>query len=99
MTDPLGQVQIIGIAWYLQQDYPAILNIMADADLLPASFEKWQYQVHRLERDIRASGKVVVRAVIDPATFPEWCRSRDLNVDSKARRAFANDHAYRHGRH
>jgi hypothetical protein len=97
--DPQGQVAAVGIAWYLQQDYPAILRIMADADLMPASFEKWQHLAHRIERDLRAQGRIVTRAVIDPATFPEWCRSRDLQVDAKARIAFANQYACRHGRH
>ncbi len=98
MPPPFDQVPIMGIVWYLKQDYPAVLRIMADADALPTSFEKWQHQAQRVERDLRAQGITPIRAILDPATFPEWCRRNGQQVDAKGRLAFANDHAYRHGR-
>lgn len=98
MSHPFGQIQIIGIGWYLQKDYPEILRIMTDADRLPQTFKVWQHQADQLERGLIAQGKTVIRAIIDPATFPEWCRRHGLNVDAKGRMAFANERAYLHGR-
>lgn len=92
------QVQITGIAWYRKDDYPQILRIMADADVLPPSHRDWQKKAERLESEIAAKGVRVVRAIIDPQTFPGWCAARGLNVDAKARMEFANMEAYRQGR-
>lgn len=99
MAGAFGEAQIIGMVWYLEKDYPAVLKIMADANLLPLTFKLWQDKAKRSESDLRTTGKVVVRAIIDPATFPTWCFGRGLKIDAKARMAFANDYAYRHGRH
>ena len=98
MPDPLEHVHILGICWYLEQDYPAVLQIMADAHTLPDTFQRWQQIVQETERRYRAKGKVIIRVVIDPTTFPEWCRSRDLNIDARARNTFAEAQAYRQGR-
>jgi hypothetical protein len=98
MARPPDPAPIMGIVWYLKEDYPAVLRLMADAASLPPTFEKWQYVAQRAERDLRAQGVTTVRAILDPATFPEWCRRHGEKVDAKGRMAFANDHAYRHGR-
>jgi hypothetical protein len=88
----------IGIAWYLPEDYDAIRRIMADRDQIPDSFIEWRDKAQRFEEEKRREGHIVVRALIDPETFPDWCRSRGLNVDAQARMAYANFVAYKeHG--
>ena len=88
-----GQVQIAGLVWYAPQDYAAILRIMADAHLLPQTFEAWHQIARQRESEAKSTGVRVVRAVIDPATFPIWCATRGLNIDARARTSFANDYA------
>ncbi|MGB3044158.1 MAG: hypothetical protein WBB98_13325 [Xanthobacteraceae bacterium] len=77
-----------------REDYRRILDVMADADLLPATYEKWRYRADRLERDIQRSGGIAVRAKIDPDAFVSWCTARGLNVDADARNQFAGEVAY-----
>jgi hypothetical protein len=89
------QVQVVGIAWYRPDDYREILRIMADRHLLPATYDEWKQQAEGLERQQLGKGVRVVRAVIDPQTFPAWCRRNGLNVDAQARMRFANEEAYR----
>lgn len=89
------QVQLLGIAWYREADYPEILEVMVDAHVLPASHGEWQKLAESLERERQRHGMRVVRAVIDPKTFAPWCRQRGLDVDAKARMAFANAEACR----
>jgi hypothetical protein len=38
-------------------------------------------------------GFLLVKAYIDPDTFPEWCRSHGMEMDAKARVNFAQDYA------
>lgn len=91
-------VLAIGFAWYEEADYPEIRRIMADGELLPVSYRQWLQKAEYGESEQIKAGHRVVRAVIDPKTFPAWCKARGLNVDSKGRTAFANNEAYRQGR-
>lgn len=64
---------------------------MADADVLPPTFEKWFYRAEQLRGRLKKQGMVVEKVEIDPETFPAWCAARGLNVDAEARNAFANE--------
>ena len=86
-------ISAVGIAWYRESDYPRILQIMEDADLLHATFLEWQKAAEQAERMSERNGTPIIRAIIDPQEFPAWCRARGLNVDAGARMAFANEFA------
>lgn len=92
-------IRAMGIPWYDRDDYPRILAVMADAHLLPATFEVWQHLAHEMERGAERGDMVVVRAKIDPDDFVAWCRGRGLDVDAEARMTFANEAAYRAVKH
>jgi hypothetical protein len=91
-------ISLLGIAWYREDDYPSILDVMTDSHLLPRTFREWKKRAESTESQALREGKIVVRAVIDPKAFPGWCVVRGLNIDAKARTAFANEEAYRNGR-
>ena len=88
------KLELVGMVWYKFEDYDAILRIMADRDKLPASFHIWLMKAETGEKKFRREGKIVVRTFIDPETFPDWCRSRGLDIDAKARMEFSNTVAY-----
>lgn len=89
------QIRAAGISWFDEKDYLRARRIMADAHVLPLTFADWKQKAERQQAKFEAEGWVVYRAVIDPETFPRWCAERGLNVDAKARMAFANDYALR----
>lgn len=89
-----SQIRATGIPWYEREDYRRVLEVMADADLLPPTYEKWRYKADRLERDIQRLGGIAIRAQIDPDAFVRWCAARGLNVDADARSQFASEAAY-----
>lgn len=82
-------VQIFGMVWYKQEEYGAALSIMSDRAKLHTSYHLWKMDAETREKQYRREGKTVVRAFIDPETFPEWCRARGLNIDANARQQFA----------
>lgn len=84
-------LRVGGISWYAREDYAAVLNVMRDPEVLPDTYEQWLQKAERQLRDWEAKGWIMIRAIIDPKTFPEWCRARGLDVDAKARMAFANE--------
>lgn len=90
----MSEIAALGIAWYREEDYQTLLGIFTDAELLPATYREWLRRAEKLELKEKLAGRAVVRAYIDPHTFPDWCRERGLNVDAKGRMAFANEVAY-----
>ncbi len=83
-------IRATGIPWYQAEDYDAIRRIMADGHKLPTSFQIWRTKAERGEEKLRREGHIIVRAFIDPETFPDWCRTRGLNIDAEARILFAS---------
>ena len=89
------KISAVGLGWYERDDYPRILQVMADAEKLPRTFDEWQKLAERTERETQAKGVRVVRAVIKSDDFVAWCRERGLKVDAQARMRFGNEAAYR----
>ena len=95
MSEP---ARIAAVVWYRREDYPRVLTIMEDAHLLPPTWEKWRYSADKVARQAQKSGVVVEKVYLHLDDFLAWCRARGLNVDAKARTAFANECAARkHG--
>lgn len=82
-------IRAVGISWFREEDYPRALAIMTDAQVLPGNYLAWREKAEQQERRAKASGYLVIRAVIDPDEFPGWCRTRGLDVDANGRRLFA----------
>ncbi len=81
--------EIIGLAWYAPEHYDAIRRVMADGDNLPDTFVEWRLKATGYEEAMQREGKTVVRVLIDPESFTDWCRAKGLNVDAKARMLYA----------
>lgn len=83
----------VGIPWYRRDDYPRILEIMADSHVLSPTYDEWEKRAHIAERDVIASGRTPYRAYIDPDKFRAWCVMRGRDVDGSSRIKFASDPA------
>lgn len=90
-----SNIQAIGMVWYKEADYLQILQLLSDAHLLPRTFLQWQDKAEQGRKRYLRAGHIVVKAYIDPNTFPAWCNSRGLNIDAHARTEFANAEAAR----
>ena len=96
-TGPSGRMPIsaIGIPWYREDDYSEVLRIMADGKVLPDTFKDWHQKAQAVERQVKASGKLAHRAIVDPKAFVGWCAIRNLKIDAHARSLFASEAAYK----
>ena len=77
-------IQNISIAWYRPDDYNVLRLLFKDGHKLPLTYEDWEQQVYEIIDQATSQGIVVIKAYIDPKTFPNWCRARDLNIDAEA---------------
>lgn len=90
-------IQALGVAWYQEKDYPRILQIMDDADVLPGTYRQWLDKAVAVERQAKRSGQVViVRAPIDPDEFTRWCAINGMSPNAKARMSYAAEFAKKH---
>jgi hypothetical protein len=92
-------VKAVGIAWYRKEEYLVLRALFEDGQLLPETYDGWLAKATALEKKVRAGGQPVERVFIEPSTFPAWCASRGLALNTAARTRFAADAALdRHGR-
>jgi hypothetical protein len=78
-----------GVPWFRREDYERVLAVLSDAASLPRSYDAWCERAEAKMRELENAGFTVIRAVIDPDEFPNWCRSRGLQTDWQGRREFA----------
>jgi hypothetical protein len=80
-----------GVPWFRREDYERVLAVLSDAASLPRSYDAWCERAEAKMRELENAGFTVIRAVIDPDEFPNWCRSRGLQTDWQGRREFAKE--------
>jgi len=85
------KIKYAGLVWYRREDYEKLKSVFSDSHVLPETFDKWLQRAENGFSDATSKGHTVVKVYIDPETFPAWCRQRSLDVNAKARVAFAND--------
>jgi hypothetical protein len=79
-----------GVPWLRREDYERVLAVLSAASL-PRSYDPWCERAEAKVRELENAGFTVIRAVIDPDEFPNWCRSRGLETDWQGRREFAKE--------
>lgn len=85
------QVKVAGMVWHEERDFAQIKAVMEDADRLHATHAKWKLAAEQGESSMRRQGVFVVRAIVRPAEFVDWCKARGLKINAQARNQFANE--------
>jgi hypothetical protein len=88
------QVQAMGFVWYRKEDYESCRAMFPDGSNLPDTYDEWLVMAQSHYDRVTARGMKVVKAYIDPDTFPEWCRTHNMPMDTNGRNAYANERAY-----
>jgi hypothetical protein len=90
-TEPAAQpVRVQAeVAWYRREDYPLILEMMADRREMHDTYDEWLRDLGRLEQHLAGEGYTVKHVVIDPERFRVWCEQNNLKPIAKARSRFA----------
>lgn len=90
-----ADVAAIGMVWYREADYDALLKLFIDPSNFYRSFLQWQDAAEQGRKRYIREGKIVVKAYIDPKTFAAWCDANGCKLDANGRTQFANQEAYR----
>lgn len=86
---PPHQPSVQAMVWYKQEHWSTLKEMFVDGDLLPASYDEWLERAEKMKADAEAAGDAVIKVFIDPETFPEWCASKGLAMNSEARSQLA----------
>ena len=84
---------VVALPWYARGDYPALLQLFSDSDLLPATYDGWLKRAQVVERQFQKAGFGVAKIRIRPAPFAAWCKERNVSPDQAARLTFVNEAA------
>ena len=85
--------RIFALPWYARGDYPALLKLFSDSNMLPATFDAWLERAELVERQFQKAGFGVAKIRIRPAPFAAWCKERNVSPDQAARLTFVNEAA------
>ncbi|MCM2569731.1 hypothetical protein NAT65_01425 [Achromobacter xylosoxidans] len=86
-------VVALGMSWYSRENYERVKALSDDPEVFPNTFDSWQKLAQAGFDKFTAQGHLVIKADINPETFPQWCRDNGHRVDAKGRIAFANARA------
>ena len=84
---------VTALPWYARGDYPALLKLFSDSNMLPATFDAWLERAELVERQFQKAGFGVAKIWIRPVPFAAWCKERSVSPDQRARLTFANEAA------
>ena len=83
---------IAGIAWFLEEEYPACLELFDDSDSLHETYGGWVLNAQEMTQKLqRETGVEVRKVMIHPEEFKVWCDARSLPYDAVARTRFASE--------
>ncbi len=71
--------------WFERDDYPRILEVMSDTHRLPRAFEEWEKHALAGVQELEATRYSVVRTVIKPDVFANWCRDNGFQPNAQGR--------------
>jgi hypothetical protein len=79
---------VLGVAWYRADQWQRFRALASDIDALHETYAEWETNAIEKLRELHALG-IVARAVpIDVDELAQWCRERNLALDSAARAQF-----------
>ena len=86
---PDHQPSVQALVWYKEEHWATLKEMFVDGDMLPVSFSDWLTRAEKMKTDAEAAGDAVIKVYIDPETFPQWCESKGLPMNSEARSQLA----------
>jgi len=82
---------VTALPWYDRRDYPALLKLFSDPDMLPATYDAWLERAKGVERQFQKAGLHISKTWIRPIPFAAWCDERNISPDQVARLTFVNE--------
>jgi hypothetical protein len=80
----------VAVPWFSPEAYARLLVILPTSERERAlPYDQWLAGTTREEHDIRSTGRVPVRVIVEPIEVESWCRYHDVPLGKEAIAAFA----------
>jgi hypothetical protein len=77
-----------GIAWYASNQWPRLLELSEDRDLLHETHAKWLVDAEQMVSQLASQGVIALRVPVDVDAMCAWCREQNLPFNSAGRSKF-----------
>ena len=78
----------IALAVYKKKDYQKILQLCADRNSMPETWEDWQKTKKKALKNLLKYEVETIDVVISPDDLKKFCKKNDLRIDKNARSVF-----------
>lgn len=95
---PKNSATPVGVIWYRREDYDQLKGMFPDGDVLPDNFDEWLKIANNTFAELTQRGFLLLKAMIDPLTFPEWCRAHQEKMDANGRTRYAAEYSRTHAK-
>ena len=80
----------VNLAYYRKKDWKKLLSIIDDRDSMHDTWEEWNKSYLEAKRSLTSKGMIVNDYVVDLNKLKEYCTSRGLKINGKARSQFVS---------
>jgi len=85
------QETVIGLAWYLPEQWERLRKVSADADKLEDTHGEWLELNLKSEQDLKHKGLEVHRVIVDVDALFAWCEARNQPVNGASRSDYVGE--------
>lgn len=79
----------LAFCWYEPDEWLKIKKVAADAEKQDDTYEEWKANANDAIRNIRATGRNVVKIAMKAEEFLAWCKENNHENNSESRSKYA----------
>ncbi|HPQ72188.1 MAG TPA: hypothetical protein PKW95_23910 [bacterium] len=79
---------VVGVGWYLPEQWDKLREISADRDDLEKTFDEWESYTQKAVAKLARTGVTVTKVLVDVEELRKWCLERGMVIDAVARSQF-----------
>ncbi len=85
------ELESVGVAWYLADQWELLRERADDPEVLVERYEDWVEQADRMVALFKSQGMRVEKVEVDVEEVVAWCKAAGRPFDSKARAEYASE--------
>jgi len=77
------------VAWFEVDQWEKIRDVSTDSSRLESTYDEWRSNIEKTIQEMNSGGLVIHKVPVDVHELVSWCKSKDIQIDGKARSEFA----------
>ena len=86
----MSEQQIVySFAWFQPEEWQKLKETVEDPETLDDTYQEWRHNAETVIKELRTDGQQVKKISIKISKLLDWCESKGLKPNSKARSEYA----------